>query len=605
MSAQRGSSMMQSSRKSLMPLATPARGMGAGMQTPGAETMLGRRSSVFSGRPSTMMGTGGGGMTGGMMNRESFFSTAPVAGGVAVDPRRLRDASVRGQMANELQDYLQRNNYELETGMGLTGKTMTSPTQKEFAAMFKWLYNRIDPSYRFQKNLDVEIPPLLKQLRYPFEKSITRSQIAAVGGNNWHTFLGLLHWLMQLAVMMDAYNTGNYDYATMEAGHDVKSDRIIYRFMTEGYSAWLSVDDSAPDDEADKVVKMFVDRMADDFREVNKDLVADVDMLEAEKKSLEEQIEKLEQDAEYGQKLDEKADVINSDIAKYSAWIDKVEQKKKRNEEKISTLNDDINKLEGDLTNAEREKREYQDALSKQGITIQDLDRMTSEMERLEKSKAAILTRADEVRARLTEREMEASRKLDELERMVANYNSLAYKIGLVPSTGPNAKGQDFELVLTTNPSPDFDLSQSQEPAMRLLKDSTNGYMPYQLLNLDLNNSLRPFISSLRKEISDRQDRALEEHLKNHSLLDRVSEAVDDKQAEVEGLRHKIRAAEEEYDKTKDNTTTQKMHLDAQIERMEKELAKLRQGLTESIQMVEQREINTNLEYVSLMICSY
>ena len=38
------------------------------------------------------------------------------------------------------------------------------------------------------------------------------------------------------------------------------------------------------------------------------------------------------------------------------------------------------------------------------------------------------------------------------------------------------------------------------------------------------------------------------------------------------------------------------MTLDAQIERMEKELSKLRAGLTESVQMMEQREINTNLE---------
>jgi kinetochore protein NDC80 len=38
------------------------------------------------------------------------------------------------------------------------------------------------------------------------------------------------------------------------------------------------------------------------------------------------------------------------------------------------------------------------------------------------------------------------------------------------------------------------------------------------------------------------------------------------------------------------------MTSDAQIERMEKELSKLRAGMTESVQMMEQREINTNLE---------
>ncbi len=43
-------------------------------------------------------------------------------------------------------------------------------------------------------------------------------------------------------------------------------------------------------------------------------------------------------------------------------------------------------------------------------------------------------------------------------------------------------------------------------------------------------------------------------------------------------------------------SSAQKMASDAQIEKMEKELAKMRAGLTESVQLMEQREINTNIE---------
>ncbi len=43
-------------------------------------------------------------------------------------------------------------------------------------------------------------------------------------------------------------------------------------------------------------------------------------------------------------------------------------------------------------------------------------------------------------------------------------------------------------------------------------------------------------------------------------------------------------------------TTAQKLNSDAQIEKMEKELAKMRAGLTESVQLMEQREMNTNIE---------
>lgn len=45
-------------------------------------------------------------------------------------------------------------------------------------------------------------------------------------------------------------------------------------------------------------------------------------------------------------------------------------------------------------------------------------------------------------------------------------------------------------------------------------------------------------------------------------------------------------------------TTTQKLNSDAQIEKMEKELAKMRAGLTESVQYMEQKEMNTNIECV-------
>ena len=46
-------------------------------------------------------------------------------------------------------------------------------------------------------------------------------------------------------------------------------------------------------------------------------------------------------------------------------------------------------------------------------------------------------------------------------------------------------------------------------------------------------------------------------------------------------------------------TSTQKVASDAQIEKMEKELGKMRAGLNESVQLMEQREMITNIEYVS------
>lgn len=133
------------------------------------------------------------------MGHQSFFTQVPNAAGVPRDPRPLRDRSFQARIGQELLEYLTHNNFELEMKHSLGQNTLRSPTQKDFNYIFQFLYHRIDPGYRFQKSMDAEVPPILKQLRYPFEKGITKSQIAAVGGQNWPTFLGMLHWLMQLA----------------------------------------------------------------------------------------------------------------------------------------------------------------------------------------------------------------------------------------------------------------------------------------------------------------------------------------------------------------------------------------------------------------------
>ena len=605
MSAQRpsasifGSMAQQSARKSFAPFNTSTPAHAHALATPGLgmDTMQ-RRSSIYSARPSSVPGLG---------QRLSFFTQVPAPAGIPVDPRRLRDPSVRSQMAQELLDYMTRNNFELEMQMSLTQKSLSSPTQKEFNAMFKWLYNRVDPAYRFQKSIDAELPLILKQLRYPFEKSITKSQIAAVGGNNWHTFLGLLHWIMQLAGMMDSYAVGQYDQAAMEAGAPVREDRIIFEFISDAYRAWLNADE-ADEEAAENAVQDCVDVMASRFKELNQDLLDDVQTLEAEKKALMEQMEELERNAEKGRKLDIGIQTVAGDIEKFEAWNSKVSARIKSKTQKIELLQEDIKKVNDEVATAEEEKDGYQDALGKQGITIQDIDRMSAERDRLEKAREATAARLEESRAREQDKAVAAATKLDELERLVEKYNSLCYKVGLVPATAANAKGLEYELSLALSAGPDFGASQlgsssqTTAEADRLLKDAASGYLPHQLLSQDLKGAFKSRVAALRKEVGERRNGALEEAMRNSDFLDSVREAMDDKQAEVEALGHRIRAAEDEFDRTRETTATQKMTLDGQIERMDKELAKLRTGLAESVQTMEQREINTNLEYVFTII---
>ncbi|GLA68383.1 kinetochore-associated Ndc80 complex subunit ndc80 [Aspergillus tubingensis] len=558
---------------------------------------LQRRSSVFS-RPSV----------GGAMGHHSFFTQVPSVAGVPRDPRPLRDRSFQARIGQELLEYLTHNNFELEMKHSLGQNTLRSPTQKDFNYIFQWLYHRIDPGYKFQKSMDAEVPPILKQLRYPYEKGITKSQIAAVGGQNWPTFLGMLHWLMQLAQMMDRYLLGEYDEACAEMGVDVSGDRIIFRFLTSAYHDWLQGGEDEDDATAEKRLVPHVEMMAQEFERGNEKYVQEMESLEAENRALRDQIEEMEKNAPDMAKLDKHFRILEDDKRKFEDYNQNVQGKIEKYETRIKFLDDELKKTEDDLQAAEEERAGLQASVDQQGLTIQDIDRMNTERERLQRNLDDTVNRLEETHARVMAKEAEASRKLEDLEEIVKVYNTLGYQNSLIPSSAVNAKGEDYELSLNVNES-NFSASQVGGLANRistdgdrLLADPFTGYHPAHLLNLDLRGIVRSNLQALRKEINERRKRAIDDDLERRNLLDNIKEAMDEKRSEVEALEHKARAAEEEFERLKEVTTTQKLASDAQIEKMEKELAKMRATLGESVQLMEQREMNTNIEYEQLTL---
>ncbi|KAI1174339.1 HEC/Ndc80p family protein [Nemania sp. FL0916] len=560
-----------------------------------------RRSSVYRARSSGN----------GPASHQSFFQQAPQAAGVPRDPRPLKDRSFQARIGQDLLDYLSKNNFEMDMKHTLSHNIIKSPTQKDFNYMFQWLYHRIDPSYRFLKNIDQEVPPILKQLRYPYEKSITKSQIAAVGGQNWSTFLGLLHWMMQLAQMLDGYGSHRYDDACIESGIDVTGDHIIFDFLGTAYRDWLAMDPDAGDDDAERVLKPHVDAMAQAFERSNSKYLSELEMLEAENARLAQEIEDLEKSMPDPRVLDDHYKIMEEDKAKFEEYNSLAKSRSDKYEARIQVLQEEMDKLMQELKEQDDERRALQKAVDDQGISMQDIDRMTSERDRLQKGIESATSRLDESKRRVGENEAEAGRRLEELEKLVHGYNTTAYQINLIPSSAVNAKGQDYELAVTVNES-DFTGSMvmvkghfsmgAGTGTERLLADPVTGYQPAHILNLDLRGQVKNDFIALRREISERRTDAMDVMMKDHELLDGIKEAIEDKRNEVEALEHRVRAAEEEYEKTKEVTTTQKLASDAQIEKMEKELAKMRAQLSESVQLLEQREMNTNIEYEQLTL---
>ncbi|KAI6865210.1 hypothetical protein D0864_12914 [Hortaea werneckii] len=569
-----------------------------------------RRSSVYSARPSSGFGPAA---------HQSFFATAPPQAGIPQDPRRLRDPNTRAVMGQELMEFLAQRNFEMEMKHTLTHKTMTSPTQKDFNLMFHFLYHCIDPSYRFQKNIDAEVPPLLKQLRYPFEKNISKSQLAAVGGNNWSTFLGLLHWMMNLAKMMEQYSTGVYDSACEESGYDVAADRITFNFLSDAYKEWLSIEDDDDDEaEAQRRIQPHVDAMAAKFEAANQSNLEQVKMLEAESKALQDQIDELSKSAPKLAKLDETIKVLEEDKGKFEQYNQSMEAKVEKYLHRADLLQQEIEKCEAELQEATSERDELQRKVDEQGLSVQDIDRMNTERDRLQRGVESTQQKLEESKDRCNKKESETAAKLEELETVIERYNRIGYQIGIIPTTAPHAQGQDLELRLTLNAGPDFSSSQmgtsqqtpdpssssSSSSSDRLLSTPTTGYQPTHLLPPNHLPTTKRALQALRTTISERRTQALDDDMTKSDILQKTTEALEDKYSELETLGHRKRAAEEEWEKMREILSAQGMASEAQIERMEKELGRMRREVGESVQILEQREMGVGLEYEQLTLHS-
>ena len=475
---------------------------------------------------------------------------------------------MQNRLATELEEYLTRNGFSMETRHPLGPTTLKSPTGKDFNFVFQWLYKRIDPAYQFQKSIEHEVPAVLKQLRYPFEKSITKSQLSAVGGNNWGNLLGMLHWLMQVAIMMERYGAEQYDDACAAEGVDVSGDRITFRFLTHSYGPWLQcpqvlAEDPNDEDEVKKalednenqeaeIMKPYIQTMVEEFRKGNEKYIEELKVIEAENEALRKQIEEIERNTPDVTKLDEIHKILKSDVTKFEDYNSIHSEKIKKHEQRNSNLREETVEWDNKLKDAIEEKKQLQQAIDRQGISMADIDQMNTERRRLKDGVEAAKARLEETNQKIKEQELETSDKLTQLEALVRQFNSLCYDVGL--------RDEAFELVVKVHESP-FSSSQfgasQQGRGDRLVGEDESGYQASRILNLDLRGNIKAAIVALREDINTRRNTAKDQDEEHRNLLFKLSGAMDDKRHEIEALEHKVRSAEEEFERTRDVSDSQ------------------------------------------------
>ncbi|KAF3924697.1 hypothetical protein AA313_de0206709 [Arthrobotrys entomopaga] len=550
-----------------------------------------RRSSMYS-RPSmgAAIGSGSGG---------SFFGssgTSAIAGGgtgKVTDPRPLRDPAFRSKMAQDIQDFLLQHNFEMETKHNLGPRALSSPMQKDFVMIFQWLYHRIDPDFKFSlKGLETEAIPLLKAIKYPYLGNITKAQLGAVGGaNNWPTYLGLLHWMLQLIQAVDNYEQGHYDDAIEQQNLDLGTAKVGYRYLSQCYESWLGEEDDFTPFK-NEMIQEFEARSAQD-QESLVVLQADYDELVKAISELEDESGRSPLD-----RLKSEGETLRNDQEKFRKFNEHQREKTAKIKAVIDALREEGESVKNEIAKLEAEKAELQAAVDRQGLSTGDIDRMNTEREKLIKALEATEVKLEEASAIDANREAQALKKLELLEHAVKRYNELGYKIG-VTSTGIN--GQTYEIeIIPLNKAAQSAPEGSSGDDERLLFDVGMGYNPRQVLNLDLRHDVKPTLNNFRNDIATRIHTAQDVSIKNQDKLDNIQETLKDKAEELETLEARLSALNDEYSEIKETSATETSASNAEIEKLERELQSMRINAQSGLLALEQRLQSVNIEYDQL-----
>ena len=483
------------------------------------------------------------------------------------DQRPLRDKNYQTLIQQEIYDFLLANKFELEMNHPLTFKTLKQPTQKDFVVIFQFLYNKIDPYYRFTKSIETEVFLLLKILNYPYLDGINRSQISAVGGQNWPNFLGMLYWLVKLNLSVLNLNS-KVDLISP----DDEFDKIFINYITQSYRAFI--------DERDDYSEYY-DEMKSRFDELNNNIIQDIENISNENNELLNQYNELNGQLDILENSEKKSKALENDLIKFKAYIETMESRKLKWSEILNKITQEIGNCEVELNNIESVKRDYEAQIGQQGLTPNDIDNLNTERDKLSKSIDLISNSLEDLKDVYHNKQINLQKNYQSLENFLKQYNNLIYKIQLKNHNYDYNFEINFRNSTIINETPD--LLKPNEIINKNLKDEK-----IQLLN---------YKSIINTNVHMHQD----EQIKLQEQIDLISELIMERREEIETLEAKLTANKSTYDEIYETMINDTTTYSMQIEKLERELRSIKINTNQGFIEVENKFQNIQIEYDELL----
>ncbi|KAI8813565.1 HEC/Ndc80p family-domain-containing protein [Cladochytrium replicatum] len=526
---------------------------------------ISRRSSAFASRLSIA-----GNPTGGQSGLPSK------------DPRNLRDKQWQANAIRTLIQFLVQSGFSQAVSM----KTLQSPTAKDFQAIFKFIYQKIDEHYVYQKKFEEEVPTILKGVRYPYADGISKSNLYAVGSMHaWPLFLGVLMWMVELVLCGDKISVdGDGDVDDMVVDGQ-RVDHTFYDYLIRSYDNFLQGTDDFETMDAE---------LMETFDRKNESIIADIERFKKATATLEKELNTLTNVESPLQNEERIRSTLVRDIQSLKEHISAVDSKKQRHKDTCAKLRDHIKSSEDELARLVEEKRRLHVIVDGQEMSPADVERMTSEREQLMQALKLQTGQTKEKTETFLKMEISGQKIVDQLERQIQSFNSLAYRLQLTEISPSGALGVPGTAQLIA-------IAMGGPTAVPELEFRAQVARPDQIISLDLKNAIRPMLIKLKSHFNASAHRVHEDSMAVQETLDRLTETYAERMEEVHNIANQKRKEEDRY---KDEKQMIAAHTDAskdEIESLEQEIHHMRTDCRNELRLVQQKSSKVAAEYEELL----
>ncbi|KAJ1929985.1 kinetochore-associated Ndc80 complex subunit ndc80 [Tieghemiomyces parasiticus] len=506
---------------------------------------LSRRTSTYTGRPSTMASLG-------LLTRSSSAGMK--------DPRAIRTNAFQQASGNAVYNFLTQAGY----ADGTLKRFLMNPTVKEYQQIFKFVYARLDPNYLFQKKFEEEIQTILRGLRYPFLDTIQKTSFTAISSKlAWPHFLAILHWMVELVVCVDRLAPSNPDFFSPEfQDTPAFSEQVFFEYLSKTYPMFLAYEDSfeGPENE-----------LAEIFESKNKHLIESIETLETDNEALRQELRQLTEHESPLVALTKERQGLEEDRRRCLGYTEETEKKKVKLTAHLEELK---RQLEGHTANVEQlreERRVVQETVDAQEISPADIDRMNGERQKLSEVLQDLNGRLEELNRAVWQKEIDVQPKIDTIEQLVQEFNTRCYKLGITTAAGGAGVLNELQ----------FDPTASVYEKM---------------LSYDVKRVGRPVLADWRMKLNSKFIKTENDRMTLLEELDAIREAMQEKQDTLNDLEAQRARLETKFAEEKE-VSIKTAARNSEIDLLEREIARLQQSNVSSVLHWQQKAQSATMDF--------